>query len=124
MFLIIYSYVASRTMFGVKHVKSKDHWSNYNGSRIATIMDEMELRIDDPWTYLHNDDFITSKAKRNKLNTRRNAISGIPMVNSSDVKSWSVSQIAELVDRVVMSNSIYRSGKEHIFASPIFIDKV
>lgn len=124
MILIFFSYVEAHAMFGVKRVKSKDHWSNYDSTRLASIMDDMELRVDNPWTYLHNDDFVTSKAKRNKLNTRRNAILGIPNVNSSDVKLWSVSQVAEFVDHVVMSNSIYRSTKDHIFVSQIFMEKV
>lgn len=91
---------------------------------MVSIMEDMELRVDDPWKYMANDDFIKSKGKRVKLSCRRNAILGIPDVNASDVKKWCVSQVGAFVDQVVINNSTYRSAEDQILVSDSFMDKV
>lgn len=105
-------------MLGIKPSKSNCLWKKSSITRIAAIMDDMEPFADDNWTYLHDDNI---SKKRNKI--RRNAILGIPNVNASDVKKWSVQEVADFVDQVVINNSTFRHQEKVIVSGP-FIDKV
>lgn len=63
-------------------------------------------------------------SKRGRAWTRHNAQLGIPVFNTTDVRKWSVKEVASYVDQIISPKNLDRNPYEQISVTDHLIDQV
>lgn len=84
----------------------------------------MGLRQDIGLSVISHDLSSLSMAKRGRAWTRHNAQLGIPLFKTTDVRKWSVKEVASYVEQVVSTKYADHNINEQINVSDRFVDQV